>query len=126
MDRLTDVRTTIREARTGFDEAGLRWSIDAEKDTRECAIREQAKLLNETLTTFTREGDIAENEAMGRAFAMLHRTHQQMFVAQVIVPILQRLAIDSAPNHHDARNWAACQFAVKALAANADTHLPVI
>ncbi len=124
-DRIEDVRTTVREARARYDAAGIEFDAGDEADTREHAIRAQATLLCPALEQLTRDGDIAEADAMGRAFAMMHRSHQQMFVAQVIVPILQRLDADATVGQYDARNEAACQFARKALDGN-QTYLPRI
>ena len=125
MDPIEDVRTTIREAHTRYDEAGIRWNTDHENETREQAIRQQATLLEVALTDLTCMGDIAEGEAVGRAFAILHRTHQQMFVANVIIPILKRLDADATTGQFDARNEASCQFARYALGPDAP-YLPFI
>ena len=126
-DTIEDVRTTVREARARYDAANIEFDAGDEADTREHAIRAQATVLNKSLEQLTREGDIAEAEAVGRAFAMMHRTHQQMFVAQVILPILMRLDTDATTGQFDARNEAACRFARKALEANeGNTYLPRI
>lgn len=123
--RIEDVRTTVREARDRYREANIEFDAGDEADTREHAIRAQATLLNTALEQLTRDGDVAENEAMGRAFAMMHRTHQQMFVREVIVPILKRLDADATAGQYDARNDAACRFARKALDGN-DTWMAFI
>ena len=126
-DTIEDVRTTVREARERYREANIEFDAGDEADTREHAIRAQATVLNAALEALTRSGDIAENEAMGRAFAMMHRTHQQGFVRDIILPILKRLDADATVGQYDARNEAACQFARKALAANeGSTYLPRI
>jgi hypothetical protein len=119
MDTIEDVRTTIREAHTRYDEAGIKWNTDHENETREQAIRQQATVLEKALTDLTRMGDIAEGEAVGRAFAILHRTHQQDFLRNVILPILKRLDDDFDTGNFDARNEASCRFARYALGPDA-------
>lgn len=124
---IEDVRTTVREARARYDEAGIEFDAGDEADTREHAIRAQATLLNKSLEQLTRDGDVAEGEAVARAFAMMHRTHQQDFVRNVILPIFKRLDDDFDTGNFDARNEASCQFARKARDVNAAmTHLPRI
>lgn len=62
------------------------------------------------------------------SFRVTHRTHQQLLVKKVIIPILKSLAEADRDNRYDDRNEASVKLAAKMLAtvSEDDLFLPYI
>lgn len=72
-------------------------------------------------------GDSVKEDVV-RCFCFTHRTLQQGFVKQVIIPILKHLAEQEREGNYDLRNEASVKLASKMLAqlSEDDLYLPFI
>lgn len=84
---------------------------------------ERVRELERTFTEFIQTIDRSRKSEVKSAFATLHRTHQQMFVREVVVPVFERLDADYQSGYYDLRNEGSCKFAFAALNLREDKHI---